>query len=188
MVVRASGWLLRYHLGFADMEGVLREAISAYAGHPEADLRARTRRYFEDCVKDQIRPGAHRALSEHQESGEKRVLLTTASNYMSEAVGELLPLDDWLCSRFETDAAGNLTGEPTVLCYGHHKVRLARAWADREQVDLADCAFYSDSYTDLPMLEAVGRPVVVDPDPRLRRVARRRGWPIPDWGLPAARR
>ena len=187
-VLRASAWLLRYHLGFADMEGVLREALAAYAGHPESELRARTRRFYAAAVRDQIRPGARDALEQHRTDGEKLVLLTTASNYLSEAVGETLPLDDWLCSRFEVDGQGRLTGEPVVLCYGKHKVDLATEWADREGVELADCAFYSDSFTDLPMLEAVGRPVVVDPDPRLRRVARRRGWPIADWGLPDATR
>lgn len=184
-VLRASTWLLRYHLGFADMEGVLREALSAYAGHPEGELRARTRRFYSRDVRHQIRPGAVEALEGHRADGEKVVLLTTASNYLSEAVGETLPLDDWLCSRFEVDEGGKLTGEPVVLCYGHHKVRLARAWAEREGVELADCTFYSDSFTDVPMLEAVGRPVVVDPDPRLRRLAQRRGWPVADWGLPA---
>jgi phosphoserine phosphatase len=46
---------------------------------------------------------------------------------------------------------------------------------------LEHAVFYTDSITDLPLLEAVGRPVAVNPDPRLRRLARRRGWPIEDW-------
>lgn len=180
-MARATVWLLRYHLGFADMEGVLREALAAYAGHPESELRDRTRRFFEESVASRIRPGARSAVEEHRARGDKIVLLTTASNYLSEAVGEALPLDDWLCSRFEVDPTGRLTGQPVVFCYGPVKVRLARRWADRYDVDLADCAFYTDSYTDLPMLEAVGRPIIVDPDPRLRRTARRRAWPIVDW-------
>lgn len=184
-LLRATAWLLRYHLGFAQMEQVLRDAIAAYAGHPEDALRDRTRAFFEREVRDQIRPGAREALERHAAAGEPRVLLTTSSNYLSEMVGETLALDDWLCSRFATDPEGRLTGEPIDLCYGPHKVRLARDWARRFDVDLADCAFYSDSITDLPMLEAVGRPVVVDPDPRLRRIARARGWPIEDWGTPA---
>lgn len=184
-VVRATAWLLRYHLGIAEMEGVLREALAAYAGHPEAELRARTRRFCERDVVHQVRPGARAALARHAAQGEQRVLLTTASNYLSEQIGARLGLDGWLCSRFEVDADGRLTGEPLALCYGAHKVRLAEQWAADAGVALGDCAFYSDSFTDLPMLEAVGRPVVVDPDPRLRRVARRRGWPVADWGLPS---
>jgi phosphoserine phosphatase len=76
------------------------------------------------------------------------------------------------------------------LCFGKGKVEHARVVADKLGISLADCSFYTDSASDLPMLEAVGRPVVVDPDPRLRRIAARRGWPIQSWrapGLPPRR-
>ena len=66
-------------------------------------------------------------------------------------------------------------------CYGPGKVHWAEAFAAANDVDLARSFFYTDSYTDLPMLERVGKPVVVNPDPRLLRTARRRGWPILDW-------
>ena len=61
------------------------------------------------------------------------------------------------------------------------KVLLARRHAESLGVSLAEASFYTDSLSDLPMLEAVGRPVAVHPDPRLRRVARQRGWEIADW-------
>ena len=57
----------------------------------------------------------------------------------------------------------------------------AEAWARARGADLADSYFYSDSYSDLPMLQRVGRPRVVSPDPRLRVAARLRGWPILTW-------
>ena len=56
----------------------------------------------------------------------------------------------------------------------------------KKQVDLSQSWFYTDSYTDLPMLERVGNQVVVNPDPRLKRIAKRRGWPVQDWGVPTA--
>jgi phosphoserine phosphatase len=98
-----------------------------------------------------------------------------------------LGLDACVCNRFEVDAQGRYTGrahEP--LCFGPGKVVLAERYAAGCGVPLAACTFYSDSHSDLPMLEAVGSPVVVDPDPRLRRLARQRGWPIEDWGVPSA--
>jgi phosphoserine phosphatase len=63
------------------------------------------------------------------------------------------------------------------------KLEHARMLAEAHEVDLADCTFYTDSVADLPVLEAVGRPVVVHPDPRLRRLAVKRGMAMEDWGL-----
>jgi phosphoserine phosphatase len=67
------------------------------------------------------------------------------------------------------------------LCFGAGKVVHASAWARDHGVDLSASAFYTDSVSDLPMLERVGEPRVINPDLRLRRVARRRGWPIESW-------
>jgi hypothetical protein len=72
------------------------------------------------------------------------------------------------------------------LCYGAGKVAHAERWARERGDQIDDAYFYTDSYSDLPMLARVARPRVVCPDPRLRRAARRRGWPILEWG-PAAK-
>ena len=74
---------------------------------------------------------------------------------------------------------GRLTGEvmPPV-CYGPGKVVWGERFAAEHGVDLSASYFYTDSISDLPLLERVGQPVAVNPDPRLRRLARKRGWPI----------
>jgi phosphoserine phosphatase len=61
----------------------------------------------------------------------------------------------------------------------------AESFAREANVGLGECAFYTDSYADLPVLKAVGRPVAVNPDRRLRREATRRGWEVVDWGSPS---
>lgn len=118
----------------------------------------------------------------HRERGDRLVLLTSSSPYLSRHVQAELDLDDFICTRFEV-INGVHTGKPErPMAFGPGKVTLARAMADREGVDLADCHFYSDSMSDLPMLEAVGHPVVVHPDHKLNRLAKRRGWLVQDWG------
>jgi phosphoserine phosphatase len=67
------------------------------------------------------------------------------------------------------------------FCYGPGKVQRAERWAAEHGVELEQSYFYTDSLSDLPMLERVGQPRIVNPDPRLRREANRRGWPILDW-------
>ena len=186
--LRASTWLIRYHLGFAKMEVAIGQAISLLAGTGEAELRARTTDFYREQVRRLYRPGALAALDWHKRRGDQRVLLTSSSGYLSELVARELQLDEILCNRFEVDLAGLHTGRSLgALCFGKGKLAHARAYAERIQSPLAEATFYTDSYSDLPVLEAVRRPVAVNPDPRLRRLAFRRKWEIVDWGVASPR-
>ncbi|MEM6930183.1 MAG: HAD-IB family hydrolase, partial [Myxococcota bacterium] len=69
-----------------------------------------------------------------------------------------------------------------AFAVGDAKLHRVQAWADRAGRDLSMATFYSDSMTDVALLERVAHPVVVNPDRRLRRHAQERGWPIEDWG------
>lgn len=180
--LRAYGWIAAYQLGFARMEKALLLSIATLEGVLEEQVVARTQAFYLREVRDRVRPGALSALRRHREEGDRRVLLTSSSNYLSQSVSAQLELDDYLCNRFEV-AGGRYTGRPLgSLCYGAGKVEHARAYAQARGIALSACAFYTDSVSDLPMLEAVGRPVAVHPDPALRRIARSRGWEIADWG------
>lgn len=185
--LQATVWMGLYHLSLIDIEQALNQAVGHYRGESEEELMALTRDFFEEHVIDSIQPGARRALGRHRRQGHPLVLLTASSSYMSKLAADQWELDDWICNRFPTDDQGQLQGvleEP--ICYGSGKVTRARRWADRFDIDL-DCSyFYTDSYSDLPMLERVGHPRVVNPDPRLRREAQKRRWPIEDWSTPTS--
>ncbi|PTL77397.1 HAD family phosphatase [Vitiosangium sp. GDMCC 1.1324] len=184
--LRASMWLARYHLGFVAMQDAVREAIRHLQGTGEQHMRERTVRFYAEMVRSQFRPGALRAVEEHRSAGDRLVLLTSSSGYMSELVTRDLSLDAALCNRFEVDASGLHTGRPLgEVCFGEGKRFYAQAYAAEAGVPLSECAFYTDSYSDLPVLEVVGRPVAVHPDRRLRREALRRGWSVVDWGVPS---
>jgi phosphoserine phosphatase len=100
-------------------------------------------------------------------------------------VQQELSLDGLLCNRLEVDAAGFHTGRTVgPICFGAGKLEHARAEADAHGVKLADCSFFTDSFADLPVMEHVGRAVAVNPDPRLSRFAKKRGWEVVDWGKP----
>ena len=184
---RAGLWLMRYQLGMATMEDAVRRAITSLAGHPERDLRERTEAFYRQSVRGLYRPGGLRVIETHRAKGEPVVLLTASSSYLAELVASELRLDGFLCNRFEVDARGLHTGRPLgTLCFGRGKRALAEAFAGEAKVALEACAFYTDSFSDLPVLEAVGRPVAVHPDRRLRRHAQRQGWEIADWGVAAS--
>lgn len=180
-VGRALVWFGLYRLGKARMEDAIHAAAQTLTGLEEAELREQSARFWEEELEALVRPGARAALETHRAAGDALVLLTASSSQLAAACAASLSLDAVLSNRFEVEQ-GRFTGrlhEP--LCFGPGKTHHARQLAEQRGIDLRDCAFYTDSMSDLDMLEAVGRPVVVDPDPRLTRIARQRSWERADW-------
>jgi len=185
--LRASVWIARYHMGFVSMQDALLQAIAHLKGTSAQAIQERTAVFYEREVRVCYRPGALYALKEHREAGDRLVLLTSSSSYLSELVARELRLDAILCNRFEVDERGLHTGRPLgAVCFGEGKRTHAESYAREAGVPLSACTFYTDSYSDLSVMEVVGRPVAVHPDYRLRREALRRGWPVVSWGEPGA--
>jgi HAD superfamily hydrolase (TIGR01490 family) len=180
-VARATLRLGAYRLGVLDREDTLRAALVPYRGMTQDLLRAETQAWWREEVRPFVARGARAVLERHRRSGDRLVLLTSSSRYAAEMARQEFGLDDVLFQAYEI-RDGRLTGEPQPpICYGHGKVEVAEAWARSSGIDLRRSSFYSDSSTDVPMLERVGHPFAVHPDPRLRLMARARGWPILDW-------
>lgn len=179
-------WLLVYKLSLMDLTRAFEKAVQHHTGMLEAELDARTRAWFDAEIAEQLLPDAARAIAHHRDAGHPLVLLSSTSSYMARAALDSWGFDHWLANVFPTDASRRLTGAVEApLCYGPGKVTRARAWAEAHGVDLAASYFHTDSHSDLPMLDAVGHPRVVNPDVRLRRAARRRGWGTEIWAPPA---
>src|SRR5207248_3594741 len=114
----------------------------------------------------------------HQDAGVPVYILTAASQEMADLLAHVLAFDGGLGSRSEI-VDGRYTGRPAgPFNYRAGKVISMRELAAREGIGLAASHAYSDSESDLPMLRAVGRPVVVNPDPHLRRIAAEEGWEV----------
>jgi len=177
---KMAGMIGLYQLGFGNVDDTVKQAILALKGQDESDIIARTVAFWQDEIAHRVRPGVAAVLAAHRSQGEALVLLTGSSSYMSALVVEALGLDGALCTRFEVQD-GRFTGMGE-LCYGDAKLVAAQAYLADKEAALIDCAFYTDSFTDLPVMLRVGRPVAVAPDPRLKRHARRAGWEIADWG------
>ena len=178
---KAAIWILFYYLGLVQKDHALRDAVKALCEVPEDGIANRTHDFWFEEVQKTIRPGARAAIDAHRKEGHAVVMLTSSSNYMSALVLKALPLDDSLCNHLEVEN-GRFTGrlrEP--ICFGEGKVIHAQQYANKCGIPLSDCWFYTDSYSDLPVLERVGTPIAVDPDPRLARIARKLGWQIADW-------
>jgi HAD superfamily hydrolase (TIGR01490 family) len=183
-VAEASVLFIAYRLSVVDIDAAMRKALAVYRGEREENLARWTREWYMEAVAPCVSAEARRALEEHRAAGRPLVLLTSSSPYISAVVAEQLGLDAWISSRYEV-RDGVLTGEPLLpICYGAGKVGYAERWATEADVDLSRSYFYTDSYTDLPMLLRVGEPRIVNPDLRLRLYARWRGWPVQEWPAP----
>jgi len=178
--LEAGIWLSLYGLGLMRARTALGRAAATLAGSREEEVDQRTRQFFKDDILSLFAPGGLAAVQAHKNAGDRVVLLTSSSLYLGRCVQEHLDLDDILTMRFDV-RDGLFTGGIETLCYGKAKITVAEEWASRQGVDLNNSWFYSDSITDLPMLERVGHPRVVQPDPRLARRARKLGWPVLDW-------
>jgi HAD superfamily hydrolase (TIGR01490 family) len=185
---KAAAWLFGYHLGFSRIEKVLEDAIATLAGGREDEVVARTRSFYAEEVAATYRPRARDVVESHRARGDTLALLSSTSIYLAEPVLTALGIEHALCNRFEVHD-GVFTGRAVgALCFGPGKLVHARALAERLGERLEDATFYTDSASDLAVLELVGTPVAVNPDPTLRRIARRRAWRIEDWGAPDRRR
>lgn len=183
--LRDAAWgsyvLLQYSLGVAELEDAYAHAVASLAGIEEAAIAERTRVWFEAEVRRRVRPGAVEALTAHREQGHMLVLATSSSAYAADEARSAFGFDDCVSSRFEVDG-GRFTGRLSASAFGAAKADRVSEWAVRRGIDLAGCVFYTDSFSDLALLERVGVPVAVNPDRRLRRAAVERGWTVTDWG------
>jgi HAD superfamily hydrolase (TIGR01490 family) len=180
-MAQAVFYLALYRFGMVDVDRAMRKALTTVKGLPEQTVRQWTREWFVDEVVRFAAPGGKAAIEGHRKQGHALVLLTSSSPYESEAATEHFGLDAFLCTRYEVKD-GVFTGElvPPV-CYGEGKIAHAERFASERGIDMKQSYYYGDSITDLPILLKVGNPRVVNPDPRLKREAKKRGWEILSW-------
>lgn len=168
-----------YMLVGADEEKMdrMREAMLALTkGWDRERIEEIVRDTLDQVITPVIYAEALELIEEHRRAGRKTVIISSSPIETVEAIGEYLGVDDVIATRARVDDVGRYTGELEFYAYGPHKAEAIREMAVREGIDLAASYAYSDSITDLPMLELVGHPVVVNPDRELMRIARDRGW------------
>jgi HAD superfamily hydrolase (TIGR01490 family) len=179
-------FLLRYKLGLLDLERVLAASLEWVRGRAEAEVRADAEAWYAAEVRPWVFPAMAATVAAHRRAGHLPVILTSATRYLAEPLAADLGIEYVLVTQLVV-RDGHFTGEAVrPVCYGPGKIYWAERFAEAHGVDLRQSYFYTDSITDLPVLERVGRPRVVNPDPRLRRAAARRGWPVVRLRLDAA--
>ena len=179
-VLRAAVWQLVFLLRGAGADTVRRAAEDGMVllrGVPVAELEEVVGGAMEPVLRPLLYAEPLALLTEHRERGEPAYIVSASLQEIVQHIADDLGFDGAIGSTCEI-ADGVYTGRSLRPCYGRFKAEALRELAAREGIDLAASTAYSDSHTDLDFLEAVGHPVAVNPDRRLRRTARERGWPI----------
>jgi HAD superfamily hydrolase (TIGR01490 family) len=185
-LVRSGYAQLRLMVAGADAAFMdrMREQISALCtGWDAATVRAVIEESLPDVLVPMIYPEAAALLEHHIGLGHPIALISASGMEMVSPVAAALGAKHCVATRMVV-TEGRYTGEIEFYCYGEGKAVAARELAAEHGYRLEDCHAYSDSITDLPLLEAVGHPHAVNPDRELREVAIGRGWPVLDFVAP----
>ena len=169
---------LRYKAGLLDITAWTREAMRVFEGESEAELAHQAEAWLVDSVLQHVYPEAREVVRWHQTQGHLVAIVSGATRFVVGPLAKHLGIDHYLYTRLEVEG-GRFTGrviEP--VCFEAGKVHWLEQLVAQQRIDLARSWFYTDSITDLPLLELVGHPVVTNPDPRLYREASRRRWPV----------
>jgi HAD superfamily hydrolase (TIGR01490 family) len=176
--IKAVYFWLRYRMNSLDIKSLAEREVRKVTGMSERAMIELCDRWFHDMVRHYISPRAIEVVNEHRAKGHIMAILSAATPYTVNPVKKFLQIDHGLCTNLVVKD-GIFTGELIEpYCYGEGKLYWAEGFAKEMGLDLKDCYFYTDSYTDLPVLERVGMPRPVNPDRLLEAEANRRGWSI----------
>lgn len=181
LVLRAAWSQLLFHYLGADEERMRKfreSALRITRGWDQATVSTIVRETLDEVIEPIVFDEALTLIREHQAAGRRVFIVSASPEEIVAPLAQYLGVDEAIASRAELDEQGRYTGEVAFWSYGPYKAEAIREVAEREGIDLDASYAYSDSATDLPMLEVVGHPVAVNPDRELARVARARGWEI----------
>lgn len=167
-----------YVSGALDITAYLQFALQFVAGKSTQQLEPLHNAFIEQMIAPMMLPKANALLKQHRDAGDYLLIITATNNFVTEPIAKLLQVDDILASNAEI-VDGKYTGQPAgTPCFHQGKVERLTTWLANKSFDLADTYFYSDSHNDIPLLTAVGKPIAVDPDEKLRAHAAEQCWPV----------
>ena len=167
-----------YCKGQLDINEYLDFALKFLADHPVEKLHAWRQQFIEQKILDLVLPAAIELVESHRKKGDTLIVITATNRFVTEPIVSLFNIPHMLATDpefIDNQYTGRFVGDP---CYQHGKVSRMKDWLAKNNEDLTDSSFYSDSHNDIPLLELVTHPYAVDPDDKLRQHANENGWPV----------
>jgi HAD superfamily hydrolase (TIGR01490 family) len=170
------------------MEKVRGQLLALTKGWDRRQVGELVRETVDEIVAPLVYAEALAIIDEHHRADRKVVIISSSPEEVVRPLAVYLGVDDVIATRSKSGPDGRYTGELEFYAYGPGKAEAIREMAERESLNLDDSYAYSDSITDLPMLEAVGHPVVVNPDKELEEIATARDWQVMNFERPVTLR
>ncbi len=169
------------------MESMREYMSKLVAGWDVETVRQIVGETLDEIVDPMVYAEAIELIADHKAAGHDVIIISSSGTDVVEPIGARLGADVAIGTQLVIED-GRYTGEILFYAYGENKAEAARVLAAERGYDLAECFAYSDSITDLPLLECVGHPTAVNPDEDLRLVASEREWAVQDFARPVAMR
>jgi len=172
-------WIFK--IGMVSPEKMINIMAGWLKGISEEKINALISKIFKDVRENHIRKMAINEVELHNRKNGRTVILSSAISHICAPIKEYLKMHDMICSDIEV-INGIFSGLPDgKFCYKEEKLFQAIKYCKQHGFSLADAYFYSDSTEDLPLLEKVGNPVCVSPEPALAKIAQQKKWPVSIW-------
>lgn len=171
-------WFQRFGADEKRLERVRETVLKITRGWDREEVRTMVKETLSEIIEPLIYAEALELIDFHLAQGDEVYLVSSAPAEIVEPFAELLDLTGTISSLAAVDEHGKFTGEMKFFAQGDNKAAAVRALAAARELDLAESYAYSDSETDVPMLELVGHPYAVNPDRTLAKIAHDRQWPI----------
>ena len=185
-VIKSAYAQLMFKLGGADDAQIarIRDHLAALCrGWSVEQVNQIVNETLDELINPYVYAEAAALIDEHQRAGRDVILVSASGEEMVRPIGAQLGIEDIIATRMVVED-GRYSGEVEFYNAGTNKMQAVRALAEQRGYDLAESFAYSDSASDLPLLEAVGHPTAVNPGRNLRRVATERGWPALEFRHP----
>jgi len=170
----------QYLEGRLDVHEYVRFTLGPVLSYSLKELDELHQQFMAEFISPMILPRAVSLIRQHKSAGDHCLIMSATNTFITRPIARELGVHDLLATDLVIEGrhyTGDISGVP---CFQEGKVIRLRKWLEfqNKRYKIEESTFYSDSFNDLPLLEAVGTAVAVDPDDRLRDVARQRGWKL----------
>jgi HAD superfamily hydrolase (TIGR01490 family) len=180
-IMRAVFLSTAFRLKLKDPAKIIDKMVRWVEGIPEKALEDLCSEVFMHELLPSVYKEAISEIENHKSKNAKVVILSSSLTTVCQEMAKNLDIDDFICTELEV-RNGYLTGQPAGhICYGEEKAVRLKKYCEKYNFSPSDAWYYGDSMADLPALNSVGNPICVNPDKKLKKTARNRGWKIVSW-------